>query len=129
MSNQRKCFIVNLNDQVELDVLVTDWGKPEILTTGYIKLHNLDFLFTRVWPKIVKASPDDFLVMSGNSAVCSVIALIWYKYHGICHMLVRDQKRSGEVSYYPVTLPPGDWASNDGFQSVRNGDVTLNPDG
>lgn len=128
MSQTRKCYIVNLNERVDFEKIVTEWGKPEILTTGYIKLNNLDFLFTRVWPKIEKSSPDDFLVMSGNSAVCAIVATIWYKYHGICHMLVRDQRRD-VVSYTPVTIPPGDWANNTTFQNIRGGNASIDVDG
>jgi hypothetical protein len=124
MTKTRKCFIVNLNERVDIEHLVTEWGSPEILTTGYIKMHNLDFLFTRVWPKIAKSSPDDLLVMSGNSAVCAVVAIIWYKFHGICHMLVREQKKDS-VIYTPITIPPGDWASAEAFANIRGGTVTL----
>jgi hypothetical protein len=124
MTQPRRVFIVNLNERVDIDTL-TQYGKIEIMTTGYVKMGSMNFLFTKLWPQLEKASADDYLVMAGNSALCSIISTMWYKRFGICHLLIRNQSKDGTVEYNPFTIPPGDWMSKDSFNAVRDSAQTL----
>lgn len=78
------------------------FGALKWLTKGYVSFGSLDRLRADLAAKIIDMTrPDDFLLLSGNSALCSFAALLWFFHHGQVKLLVHD-KKSIDDSYRVV---------------------------
>lgn len=69
-----------------------EFGELNFLTRGYVSMGSLDRLFYTITQAVTKASPEDYLLLSGLLALNSVATLVWFHIHKRAKLLVWDQK-------------------------------------
>jgi hypothetical protein len=102
----RKVFIVNLNDKVDLEK-VQEFGKVVVMTSNYVRVDAPDFVYRLIRKHLIEATDSDYLLLSGNSALCSIVALYWFMKFGVVNALVwKAHKRTTSTrgTYEPLTI-------------------------
>lgn len=81
------------------------YGEPVTITEGYVKFDNVYELSQRVARLLLTSSVSDYLVLSGNNLVCSMVFFLWMKRHGVCNILHWDRDRYVLLHMTDVSLP------------------------
>jgi hypothetical protein len=101
-----KVFISNLSGHSYAKA--ESFGELKWLTKGYVSFGSLDRLKFQLADKITAyTKSQDYLLLSGNGALCVFAALIWFQHHGVVKLLVHDKKNDDAyrvIMFSPETL-------------------------
>jgi hypothetical protein len=98
-----KVFISNLSGHSYAKA--ESFGELKWLTKGYVSFGSLDRLKFQLADKITAyTKKEDYLLLSGNGALCVFASLIWYQHHGVVKLLVHDKKN--DDAYRVVMFSP-----------------------
>jgi hypothetical protein len=81
------------------------YGDLQAVTNGYVKFENVQDLSHQIMKKLISSSIHDFLVLSGNNLVCSMVFFLWMRKHGVCNILHWDKDKYVIVHMTDVSLP------------------------
>lgn len=77
------------------------YGEIHYITKGYVSFYSLDRVRVGITQNILKTSPDDYLLLSGTSLICTMAGMIWILIHGKINILTWDSKKK---AYRPLTI-------------------------
>lgn len=88
----------------------------EPFTVGFVELSDLQHFYKRIKPVLDKTQPDDYLALSGATAVSVVISQLWLQKHGIVRLLSFDKKKGPSGGYREIILTNTSLIPDDGPQ-------------
>lgn len=80
-----KVYVTNFTGHEYTDA--KRFGELIYITNGYVTFNDLKEIERKVLEFVKQATKDDYLLLSGNSLLCSVATLIWTNYHKQCNIL------------------------------------------
>lgn len=97
-----KVFIAN---QVALPYdSAKQFGDLVPVTRGYVKFDNIRELSNEILRSLYGSSSDDFLVLSGNNLVCSMVTHLWLEKHHEVNILHWEPKENGGGGYVIIPM-------------------------
>jgi len=70
------------------------FGKIVFVTKGFVSFESLDRLKFMVTESLLDTTPDDYILLSGTTLICSLVVSIWLHMHKVAHILNWDKKTS-----------------------------------
>ena len=104
----RKVYVTNIAGYEFENV--KEFGELKYLTAGYINLNNPNAILRKVYPKIIAASSNDYLLLTGSNALGAIIFSTWLKVHKQVNLLIFNRKHN---TYSIVTYVDTDWVSEE----------------
>lgn len=75
------------------------YGEPIYMSKGFVEIDQYEAIRNKFQSLIETASPDDYLLLSGNSLLCVMAFDTWIKIHSKCNVLHWSQDKDAYVNY------------------------------
>lgn len=69
------------------------------ITNGYVDFKKIEEVTAKVKSFINQATPNDYLLLSGNNLLCCIASHYWLMRHGLCKILHYNKFQDSYVEY------------------------------